>query len=108
MKEDVFTAEQLKKYLKDPSSEKVFKFIKVGTEYRFTPAFPYGGWHHKDLLEEGEEAIAAGTFSVTTSTNEVLLIDTHPITLQLYSGDEHIEEIAILLGRKVGQSYFRM
>ncbi len=69
----------------------MFKFVKVGSEFRYTELDTYG-LQHNQLLQKGEKATAAGV--VTAHTCGVKLTSNWSSTLKMNSGHEDLEDIA--------------
>lgn len=91
-----------KKYIEGNKDSRCFKFVKVDGKYRFTKMNIYG-LNHKELVEKGETAEAAG--GITIHDNDVRLSMRDSMTLGIRSSEDELKEIAAIIGLKAANEY---
>jgi len=84
-----------------------WKFVKMENgEYRFVPGGFFGGIH-KDAVEDGETAIAAGAFTIFPEEHfKMSSLDCFSSTLKIGCGEKEIRELEQILGIPFKESLF--
>jgi len=84
-------------------TEGTWKFVKVNGEYRWIEVDMWGGGQHKEAVNDGETAEAAGTINIFD--NYWRMVDSYSMTLKIGITMTTKDEITSLLNKPEKERY---
>ena len=85
--------------------EGLYKFVRVKGEYRFLNADSCSPPTHKQMLQDGEVAEAAGTAGVTFEARYWKMFDNYSSTLNVFAGQEDEKRLTVIFGCPLKEDY---